>query len=127
MKSLFELIIGNLDEKNAYRQINKRAKALPRNYYAAYKKICNYLFCYGEGCSMEMLSELLDLLEAGARDQKKVSKLLGADVATFCDELISAVNTNKKTRRDKLNQEIEEYFSKRGQGDVLSNEKNQRR
>ncbi len=76
---------------------------------------------------MEMLSELLDLLESGARDQKKVSKLLGADVATFCDELISAVNTNKKTRRDKLNQEIEEYFSKRGQGDVLSNEKNQRR
>ena len=30
MKSLFELIIGNLDEKNAYRQINKRAKALPQ-------------------------------------------------------------------------------------------------
>lgn len=118
MKSLFELFIGDLDEKNAYRQINKRAKALPRNYYAAYKKICNYLFCYGEGCNIEMLSELLDLLESGAREQKKVSEVLGTDAAAFCDELISAVNTTKKTRHDKLNQEIEEYFSRRGQGNV---------
>ena len=39
-------------------------------------------------------------------------------------EKVELINQRKSPIADK---EIEEYFSKRGQGDVLSNEKNQRR
>lgn len=119
MKSILEMMTGNLDEKNAYRQITKRAKALPENYYAAFRKIRNYLYNYGEdSCNIEIFSELLDLLEAGAAVQKTVSEIIGDDAAKFCDELILASNTNRKTKRAKLNQEIAEYFGKRGQDNV---------
>lgn len=115
MKSILKMIIGDLDEKNAYHQITKRAKALPKNYRAAFKKIRSYLYHYSEGSyNIEMFLELLDLLEAGAADKKNVLDIIGDDAAKFCDELILAVNTNQKTKRDKLNREIEEYFSKRG-------------
>ncbi len=38
-KSILEVVFGDLDEKNAYRQKMKRVKALPENYRTAFKKI----------------------------------------------------------------------------------------
>lgn len=119
MKSILEVILGDLDEKNVYRQITKRAKALPGNYYAAFKKIKNYLYNYGgDSCNTEMYAELLDLLEAGIAEKKTVSEIIGDDAAKFCDELIAVSNINRKTKRAQLNREIEEYFGKRGRNDV---------
>ena len=116
MKSILEVMIGNLDEKYAYNKITKRAKALPPNYYTSFKKIRNYLYnCGGDSCNAEMFSELLDLLESGVATNRTVSEIIGDDTAKFCDELILASNTNRKTKRAKLNREIEEYFGKRGE------------
>lgn len=114
MKSIIELFVGDLKEKRAYYQINKRAKKLPKNYYAAFKKIRNYLYGYGEiSVDKEIISELLDLLESGAANGKTVTEIIGVDAAKFCDELIDAANKTRNTKRDKLNQEIENYFKNR--------------
>ena len=51
MKAMIELVVGDLDGKRTYHQINKRAKKLPGNYYRAFKKIRNYLYNYGENCA----------------------------------------------------------------------------
>ena len=111
MKSVIALVLGNLDEKNAYHQINKRAKKLPKNYCTAFKKIRAYLYTYGgDAVHLEMLSELLGLLESGVAQKKTVAGVIGTDAAAFCDELIAATNITRKTKRDKLNQEIEDYF-----------------
>ena len=114
MKAMIELVVGDLDEKRTYHQINKRAKKLPGNYYRAFKKIRNYLYNYGENCAdSEVFLELLDLLEECAALKKSISEIVGTDVANFCDELILAANATRKTTRDKLNQEIEGYFKSR--------------
>ena len=47
-KSILEVVFGDLDEKNAYRQKMKRVKALPENYRTAFKKIQKYLYHHGE-------------------------------------------------------------------------------
>ncbi len=115
MKSILEIILGDLEEKNFYHQLTKRAMALPGNYYAAFKKIRSYMYNYGgDSCNTELFSELLDLFEEGVASKKTVSDIIGDDAAEFCDELIRASNINRKTKRDKLNREIEEYFVKRG-------------
>lgn len=114
MKAMIELVVGDLDGKRTYHQINKRAKKLPGNYYRAFKKIRNYLYNYGENCAdSEVFLELLDLLEECAALKKSISEIVGTDVVNFCDELILAANATRKTTRDKLNQEIEEYFKSR--------------
>ncbi len=118
-KSILEVVFGDLDEKSAYRQKMKRVKALPENYRTAFKKIQKYLYHHGEeGWNMAIFDDLIDLFESSAADQKDLFDVIGNDAAKFCDELILAANTNRNTRRDKLNQEIAEYFDRKGSSHV---------
>ena len=123
MKSIFELMIGDLDDKRRYYRVNKqmkaRVKGLPKQYRVLFKKMKKYLAKVGEpSCYLEVPLMILDLFESGAEEQKQVAEIVGEDPAMFCDNLILAANTGRKTRRDKLNQEIEEYFIQRSQGNV---------
>lgn len=119
IKWILEVIIGDLDEKSAYRQKMKRVKALPENYRTAFRKIQKYLYHHGEeGWNMAIFDDLIDLFESSAADRKDLSDVIGNDAAKFCDELILAANTNRNTRRDKLNQEIAEYFDRKGSKDA---------
>lgn len=118
MKQLIELVVGDLDEKRSYHRLNERARILPKDYYAAFKKMRSYLYTRGgESVDLEMLSGLLDLLESGAVRKEPVTEVVGPDPAAFCDELILSANPTHKTMHDKLNQEIEEYFEKRQEED----------
>mgnify|MGYP001098619032 CR=1 FL=1 len=114
IKSILEVVLGDLDEKSAYCKKMKRVKALPENYRTAFRKIQKYLYHHGEeGWNMAIFDDLIDLFETSAADGKDLSDVIGNDAAKFCDELILAANTNRKTRRDKLNQEIAEYFDRK--------------
>ncbi|MCI8365050.1 MAG: DUF1048 domain-containing protein [Eubacterium sp.] len=114
-KSILQIVLGDLDEKSAYRKKMKRVKALPENYRTAFRKIQKYLYLHGEdGGNLAIFDDLIDLFETSAADGKDLSDVIGNDAAKFCDELILAANTNRKTRRDKLNQEIAEYFDRKG-------------
>lgn len=107
--SFIKLVIGDLDEKRAYRNMQKRAKALPEDYRYVYRKISHYMINQGVDAG-----ELLDLFEQSAAEGKPVLKVIGNDVGQFCDDFIRASSGNSKERRNKTNKEILEYFHREG-------------
>ncbi|MEH7086256.1 DUF1048 domain-containing protein, partial [Neobacillus drentensis] len=98
--SIFEKIIGSLDDKREWKAMEARAKALPSEYRNAYKAIQKYLWTAGGGPtnwkdSSRIFGGILDLFEEGAAEGKKVTDLTGEDVAAFCDDLVKDEQTWK--------------------------------
>ncbi len=109
--SILDILVGDRDEKRAYRQLMKRVNALPETYRAAFKKIQAYLYSTGAaGCDISALTDLAELLEGGAAEKRPVSALIGEDAAAFCDEWSRAASVGTITSREKLNRDILEYF-----------------
>lgn len=109
--NIFEKIIGSLDDKREWREMEARAKALPSEYRNAYKAIQKYMWTAGGGPtdwkdSSRIFAGILDLFEEGAADGKKVTDLTGEDVAAFCDDLVKDEQTWKDKYRKKLNDSI---------------------
>ncbi|MFZ2126150.1 MAG: DUF1048 domain-containing protein [Candidatus Microsaccharimonas sp.] len=106
MGKIIDTIIGNLEEKKAYRQNEARAKALPAEYAAAYKEIRNYIFNTSGILSMEPLKALVDMLEEAADSDRRVIDITGTDVAAFADELVRGEKSYKDIQGKKLNRDI---------------------
>ncbi|TWD96584.1 DNA-binding ferritin-like protein (Dps family) [Neobacillus bataviensis] len=109
--SIFEKIIGSLDDKREWRAMEARAKALPSEYRNAYKAMQKYMWTAGGGPtdwkdSSRIFNGILDLFEEGAAEGRKVTDLTGEDVAAFCDELVKDEQTWKDKYRKKLNDNI---------------------
>ncbi|ANS74324.1 hypothetical protein AWM70_06785 [Paenibacillus yonginensis] len=109
--NLFEKIIGSLDDKREWRALEARAKALPSEYRSAYKAIQKYMWTAGDSPtdwkdSSRIFAGILDLLEEGAAEGKKVTDLTGEDVAAFCDDLVKDEQTWKDKYRKELNDTI---------------------
>ncbi len=109
--NFFEKIIGSLDDKREWKAMEARAKALPSEYCNAYKAIQKYMWTAGGGpsdwkSSSRIFGGILDLLEQGAAEGKKVTDLTGEDVAAFCDDLVKDEQTWKDKYRKKLNDTI---------------------
>ncbi|TGB02037.1 DUF1048 domain-containing protein [Halobacillus salinus] len=108
--SIFEKLTGSLDDKREWRAMEKRAKALPEDYFHAYKAIQKYMWTTGGPIDWKdthrIFSGLLDLFEMGAAEDKEVTELTGPDVAAFCDELIKDEKTWDDKYRKKLNDTI---------------------
>jgi DNA-binding ferritin-like protein (Dps family) len=110
--SIFEKIIGSLNDKREWKAMEARAKALPIEYHNAYKAIQKYMWTAGGGPtdwkdSSRIFVGILDLFEEGAAEGKKVTDLTGKDVAAFCDELVKDEQTWKDKYRKKLNDTID--------------------
>jgi DNA-binding ferritin-like protein (Dps family) len=103
MNKIINTIIGDLGEKKAYRENEKRAKALPAEYAAAYKTIKNYIFHTSGILTMEPLVALVEMLEEAAASGKHVTDVTGPDVATFADELVRGESSYFDQQRQKLN------------------------
>lgn len=117
--SIIKLIIGDLDDKRAYKQMMKRVDALPKDYNFAFRKIQNYIYTVGSINAdmtifenMTMFTDLIDLFESSATEGRQVIEVIGSDVDSFSDEFMSAYITNTETKREKLNKEIAEKFNK---------------
>ncbi|WP_188455746.1 DUF1048 domain-containing protein [Virgibacillus oceani] len=108
--SIFEKIIGNLDDKREWKAMEARAKALPREYRNAYNAIKKYMWTSGGLTDWDDMSRIfggiLDLFEEGAAKGKNVTDITGKDVADFCDELVKDAKTWKDKYRAKLNDTI---------------------
>lgn len=114
-KSWILWMIGDLEEKRAYRRFMKRVNALPDEYRYAFKKMRNYLYNTDlTGCET-VFADLVELLEASAAEGKPVLAVIGGDVAAFCDELVRASAPSAHTSRETLNQEILEHFHRKGE------------
>lgn len=109
-KTFPELVIGNLDEKRAWKQQMKRVQALPSSYRSAFKKIQHYGYQFGF-CFVTQ-SDLLELFEDSAAAGRTVTEVIGHDAAAFCDELMCASQTQTENARETLNREIAAHFSK---------------
>lgn len=114
-----KLIIGDMDEKKAYKQMMKRVDSLPKDYKYAFQKIQKYMFSVGAPygdmtifMDRSMFTDLIDLFEASAADGRQVIDVIGSDVGRFSDEFMSAYATNSETLREKLNKEIVEKLNK---------------
>lgn len=106
MGKVIDTIIGNLDEKRAYKQNEARAKALPDEYATAYKEIKKYIFNTSGILDMAPLKALVDLLEEAAADRKHVLDITGPDVAAFADELVHGERSYFDQQRKKLNDKL---------------------
>ncbi|MDQ8739326.1 DUF1048 domain-containing protein [Paenibacillus sp. LHD-38] len=123
LDSFIKLIIGDMEDKRAYKQMMKRVDALPKDYRFAFRKIQHYMFSVGPPggdmtifTDLTMFTDLVDLFESSAADGKQVLDVIGSDVGRFCDEFMRAsVNTeNTEKLREKLNKEVMEKFKKEG-------------
>ena len=103
MNKFLDKIIGDLGEKKAYQENEKRAKTLPAEYADAYKEIKHYIFNTSGLLTMEPLVALVDMLEEAAADNRRVVDITGPDVAAFADELVRGESSYFDQQRQKLN------------------------
>ena len=106
MSKIIDTIVGNLDEKRAYKNNEARAKALPSEYVTAYNEIKNYLFRTSGLTTMKPLEVLVDVLEEAAANNKRVIEVTGPDVAAFADELVRDETSYQEKQRKKLNKKL---------------------
>jgi DNA-binding ferritin-like protein (Dps family) len=106
MGKIINTIIGDLNEKKRYRLTEKRAKALPTEYAAAYKEIKHYLWNTSGILTIAPLVSLVEMLEEAAADGKHVVDITGPDVAAFADELVRGESSYKDQQRKKLNEKL---------------------
>ncbi|PMC34333.1 hypothetical protein CJ195_23910 [Bacillus sp. UMB0899] len=108
--SIFDKIIGSMEDKREWKAMEARGKALPSEYSNAYNAIKKYLWTAGGPTDWKDTSRIfggiLDLFEEGAAEGKKVTDLTGEDVAAFCDELVKDTKTWNDKYRKRLNDTI---------------------
>jgi DNA-binding ferritin-like protein (Dps family) len=112
MNKIIDTLFGDMDEKKAYRENEKRAKKLPAEYYDAYKDIKAYIFRTSGILTIDPLKVLVDLLEEAAADGRRVVDITGPDVATFADELVKGEKSYFDNERQKLNKNFSKLDKK---------------
>jgi len=106
MNDFLKKILG---DKKAWREMEARAKALPRDYNIVYHEIQKYMWKFSGGDGMDIipiLKDLLGLFEEGVANSKSVLEITGEDVATFSDDLLKNANTYTENWHDALNREV---------------------
>lgn len=116
---IIKLVIGDLEEKRAYKKLMKRINALPKDYRFAFHKIQHYMFSVGPpGGDMTMFTDLTlftdlaDFLETNATEGKGVLEVIGNDVGKFSDEFMFASIPEFESSQNRMNREIMENFNK---------------
>lgn len=113
MLDLFKKLIG---DKKEYKLMMARVEAMPEDYSFVFKKIQHYMWNFASGDGSDILKiqyELIDLLETGVADGKRVLDITGGDVAAFCDELLSNAKTYTENWRESLNSDVMKKLGKK--------------
>jgi DNA-binding ferritin-like protein (Dps family) len=106
MTKIFNKVIGDLSSKREWRETQKRAKALPKEYRLVYFEIQRYLFSVSGILDMGPLRDLVILFEQSAAEKKRVLEVIGDDVAAFADDLVQGQRSYFDKKRSTLNQRI---------------------
>lgn len=119
LDSLIKLVIGDMEEKRAYKKMMNKVDALPEDYSFTFHKIQRYIFNVGAFNGNEAFFEdmnifdgLVDLFESSAAEGKHVLEVTGPDVARFADDLMQASSSCTEEKRAQINQEIMDRFTK---------------
>jgi DNA-binding ferritin-like protein (Dps family) len=106
MFKFIDTMIGDLEAKKEYKENEKRAKELPKDYANAYKEMKQYIFQTSGILSTEPLQALVELLEEAAAHGRKVTDVTGDNVARFLDDLVQDSRTWQDKQRQKLNKKL---------------------
>jgi len=112
MSKMLDIIIGTIEDKKEWKSIEKRAKALPRDYRIAYEEIKHYLWKSSGITTIDAFRVLIDLFEESATNGRQVLEITGDDVAAFCDELVRGEKNYFENLRKKLNRDIAKKIGK---------------
>lgn len=133
LDSIIKLLIGDMEEKRAYKKLMKRVDALPEDYRFSFRKIQHYMYSVGPPggdmtifTDLGMFADLVNLLEASAAEDKQVLDVIGNDVGAFCDGFMRAAAAGNENSRDKLNKEIMGKFKREGDKDAGTYQENDR-
>ncbi|KGN31463.1 hypothetical protein N802_03610 [Knoellia sinensis KCTC 19936] len=110
MRNILTKVIG---DKKAWKAMQERAAALPRDYRVVWDEVTSYSFRLSAGDGMQTvaaLDEILSLFETGAAQGKSALDVTGPDVAAFCDERLAGtaswLDDLPGTWRDTLNRAV---------------------
>ena len=98
-----------LADKKDWQEMQHRAKKLPKDFYQAYRSIQKYMFKMGS-TDWHIFNDIIELFELAVVDGRSPAEVLGDDVATFADELLS---DNKEDWRNKYRQDLNDYFAQK--------------
>lgn len=112
MSKIIDTIVGSLDDKKEWRSIEKRAKALPREYNVVYEEIKHYIWNTSGITTINAFRNLIDLFEESTASGRPVLEVTGNDVAAFCDELVKGEKSYFDKFRKNLNGDIKKKLSK---------------
>lgn len=108
MNDFLKKIVG---DKKEWRQMEARAKALPKDYQVVYEEIKHYIWKRSGQGSIDIFKGLLDLFEEGVANGRNALEITGNDVATFCDELSPGAKTYTDRWREDLNHDVAKKLS----------------
>ena len=111
--NFWDRITGN-DMTREMKAFESRARNLPNDYQAAWKKINANIWSYSDLTGrnlMPILDGVLGLLEEAAADGQSVQEVLGDDIKGFCSAL--AGEEDAKSYRDKWRQQLNNNIAKK--------------
>lgn len=114
MTDFITKIIGDLESKKEWKEMEARAKALPKEYNEVYEEVKHYVWQGGTGVKdpSTLFKPLVDSLEEGAKAGKHVLEVTGEDVAAFVNSFVEGQKTFEQERREKLNSAIAKKLGK---------------
>lgn len=112
MSKILDTIFGSLKEKREWNSIQRRAKALPKEYRVVYDEIKKYIWGNTGVVTINVFKVLIDLFEESAANGKPVLEITGNNVAAFCDELVRGEKTYFEGGREKLNSNVAKKLQK---------------
>lgn len=111
--NFWERITGS-DMTKELKTFESRAKKLPADYQAAWKKIYTNLWAHSDFTGrnlMPIFDGVLGLLEETATDGQSVQEVLGDDIKGFCSAL--AGEEGAKSFRDKWREQLNNNITKK--------------
>ena len=114
MTDFINKLIGDLEAKKDWKEVQARTKTLPEEYRMVNEEIKNYVWQGGAGVidPSNLFKRLVELFEAGARDGKQVLEVTGEDVAAFVKELLRGEKTLTENLQENLNKTIAKKLGK---------------
>lgn len=114
MTDFINKIIGDIEGKKEWKELEARAKALPEDYQTVYNEIKNFVWKGGAGVMdpSGMFKRIVETFEKGAADGKRVMDVTGSDVAKFAESMIHDEKTYADGLREKLNDAISKKLGK---------------
>ena len=111
--NFWDMVTGN-DMTKDMKAFDSRAKKLPADYQAAWKKINTNLWQHSDFTGrnlMPILDGVLGLLEESAADGQSVQEVFGDDIKGFCAAL--AGEEGAKSYRDKWREQLNNTVAKK--------------